>query len=123
MAIYPLDIVICSLYNWVQIFKLDTFLFTFIRVAKCDLWMIKPKNDVSTTIIWNGYCFLQQLNITGDICIFKYDKAQIFDYLFMLCQVVSIAELLNTLPMYSSAVITSADSLITELFTHNGMPL
>lgn len=35
-------------------------------------------------------------------------------------QVVSIAELLNTLPMYSSAVITSADSLITELFTHNG---
>lgn len=123
MAIYPSDIVICSLYNWVQIFKLDTFLFTFIRVAKCDLWMIKMKNDVSITTIWDGYCFLQQLDITWDICIFKYDKAQIFDYLFLLCQVVSIAELLNTLPMYSSAVITSADSLITELFTHNGMPL
>ena len=122
MAIYPLDIVICSLYNWAQICKLDTFLFTFMRVAKCDIWMIKLKNDVSTTIIWNGYCFLQQLNITRDICIFKYDKAQIFYYLFLLCQVVSIAELLNTLPMYSSAVITSADSLITELFTHNGMP-
>lgn len=49
-------------------------------------------------------------------------KLKFFYYLFMLCQVVSIAELLNTLPMYSSAVITSADSLITELFTHNGMP-
>ena len=42
-----LDIVICSLYNWVQIFKLDTFLFTFMRETKCDLWMIKLKNDVS----------------------------------------------------------------------------
>ena len=78
MAIYPLDSVICPLYNWAQICKLDTFLFTFMRVAKCDIWMIKLKNDVSTTIIWNGYCVLQQLNITGDICIFKYDKAQIF---------------------------------------------
>ena len=122
MAIYPSDIVICSLYNWVQIFKLDTFLFTFIRVAKCDLWMIKMKNDVSITTIWDGYCFLQQLNITGDICILNMTKLKFFDYLFLLCQVVSIAELLNTLPMYSSAVITSADSLITELFTHNGMP-
>ena len=28
-------------------FKLDTFLFTFMRVTKCDLWMIKLKNDVS----------------------------------------------------------------------------
>lgn len=35
-------------------------------------------------------------------------------------QVISIAKLLNTLPEYSSAVITSADSLIPELFTHNG---
>jgi len=35
-------------------------------------------------------------------------------------QVVSISKLLNTLPEYSSAVITSADSLITELFTHKG---
>lgn len=36
------------------------------------------------------------------------------------CQAISIAKLLNTLPEYSSAVITSADSLIPELFTHNG---
>lgn len=35
-------------------------------------------------------------------------------------QVISISKLLNTLPEYSSAVITSADSLITELFTHKG---
>lgn len=33
---------------------------------------------------------------------------------------ISIAKLLNTLPEYSTAVITSADSLIPELFTHNG---
>ena len=33
---------------------------------------------------------------------------------------ISIAKLLNTLPEYSSAVITGADSLIAELFTHNG---
>lgn len=35
-------------------------------------------------------------------------------------QVILIAKLLSTLPEYSSAVITSADSLITELFTHKG---
>lgn len=35
-------------------------------------------------------------------------------------QVISISKLLNTLPEYSSAVITGADSLIAELFTHNG---
>lgn len=39
----------------------------------------------------------------------------------LFCQVISISKLLNTLPEYSSAVITSADSLITELFTHKGM--
>lgn len=35
-------------------------------------------------------------------------------------QVISIAKLLRTLPEYSSAVITSADSIIPELFTHKG---
>ena len=114
MAIYPLDSVICPLYNWAQICKLDTFLFTFMRVTKCDLWMIKLKNDVPPLFeMVIVFSFLAFLNMT---------KLKFFYYLFLLFQVVSIAELLNTLPMYSSAVITSADSLITELFTHNGMP-
>ena len=67
--------------------------------------------------------FSNNLVSCGIFAFLNTTKLKFFDYLFLLCQVVSIAELLNTLPMYSSAVITSADSLITELFTHNGMPL
>ena len=50
-------------------------------------------------------------------CIFMSSDHFVTVYFF---QVISIAKLLNTLPEYSSAVITSADSLIPELFTHNG---
>lgn len=34
----------------------------------------------------------------------------------------SIAELLNLLPVESSAVLTSANTLLTELFSHKGEP-
>lgn len=36
------------------------------------------------------------------------------------CRVATIARLLNQLPSGSSAVITSADTLLTELFSHKG---
>lgn len=36
------------------------------------------------------------------------------------CRVATIAGLLNHLPSGSSAVITSADTLLTELFSHKG---
>lgn len=36
------------------------------------------------------------------------------------CRVTTIARLLNQLPTDSSAVITSADTLLTELFSHKG---
>lgn len=36
------------------------------------------------------------------------------------CRVATIARLLNQLPTESSAVITSADTLLTELFSHRG---
>lgn len=50
-------------------------------------------------------------------------ECRMFNANAFFCQAISIANLLNTLPEYSSAVITSADSLIPELFTHNGKSL
>ena len=50
-------------------------------------------------------------------------KCRMFNVKCLFFQAISIVNLLNTLPEYSSAVITSADSLIPELFTHNGKSL
>ena len=64
-------------------------------------------SNVTTLVLYLRYSYISPLPLTdcNIPCLF---------------QVILIAKLLHTLPESSSAVITSADSIIQELFTHKG---